>query len=401
MPVRVVPAHGVGGGMERVTWSVAHGLARRGHDLTVATTAHPAGIPEESDGGVRILYVGGSTWRRYEASWWDASYRLLRDEHTTGPAYDAILSQSAGGLGYLHRARDELGLPSTVLLHGSARAELGRAWRSSWSPRGIYRLARLGGRLPRQLARWRTVAPAVSRWAAVSPEVAADNRRELGIGHATVEVVPPGVDLERFHPDAAVRAAVREALGIPSCAPVLVLVNRLEREKGVEVALEAARRVRVGHHELRVLVAGHGHDERRLRRVAQRLDLADATLFLGLVDHDLVPAVLAAGDVFVHASLHAEGCPVSVLEAAAAGLPVMASDSAGARQVVVDGSTGVLTGRGDAGALAGAVSGLLADGARRAAMGSAACEAARSWSTEAMVDAFERLLGEAVRSPAR
>lgn len=401
MPVRVVPAHGVGGGMERVTWSLAHGLARRGHDVTVATTAHPAGISEERDGDVRALYVGGSTWRRYEASWWDASYCLLRNEHTSGRAYDAILSQSAGGLGYLHRAREELGVPSTVLLHGSARAELGRAWKSSWSPRGIYRLARLGWRLPRQLARWRTVAPAVSRWAAVSPEVAADNRRELGIGHAVVEVVPPGVQLERFRPDPAARAAVREAVGIAPCAPVLVLVNRLEREKGVEVALEAVRLLRAGHPELRVLVAGHGHDERRLRRVAQHLGVAEASIFLGLVDHHRVPAVLAAGDVFVHASLHAEGCPVSVLEAAAAGLPVVASDSAGAREVVVDGTTGVLTRRGDAGALADAVSNLLAEDLRRVAMGAAAREAARSWSTEAMVDAFDRLLGEAVLSPAR
>lgn len=401
MPVRVVPAHGVGGGMEQVTWSLAHGLADRGHEVTVVTTGHPAGVTEERDSGVRTLYVAGSTWRRYQPSWWDDSYALLVDEQHAGSAYDAILSQSAGGLGYLQRAGVELGLPSAVLLHGSALGDLRTAGRAALSPRGIYRLGRMGWRLPLQIARWRRTAPAVSRWAAVSHQVAADSRRELGIGSAAFEVVRPGVDQERFRPDAVLRASVRGELGIPRDAPLLVLLTRLEREKGVDVALRAAALVRVRHPELRVVVAGDGHDSRRLRRLAHHLGLDGATVFLGRVDHERVPALLAAGDVLVHPSLCAEGCPVSVIEAAATGLPVVASDSPGVHEVIDDGTTGLLLRKGDVGVLAAALSGLVANPARRVAMGAAAREAAFAWSIDAMVDTFERLLGEAVRAPAR
>jgi phosphatidylinositol alpha-1,6-mannosyltransferase len=400
MPVRVAPAHGVGGGMERVSWSLAHGLARRGHKVTVVTTAHPAGMLEERDSEVRVVYVRGSTWRRYETSWWEDSYTMLGDEHTAGATYDVILSQSAGGLGYLSRARNELDVASVVLFHGSAIGELRTAWRGARSLRGFYRLGRLGWRLPPQIRRWRKVAPAVTRWAAISHEVAEDNRRVLGIPRA-VEVVPPAVDVTRFRPDAATRASARRDLGMPPSAPLLVIVARLEREKGVDVALRAARMVRADHPEARVVVAGTGHDERRLRRLVQDMDMGGACTFLGLVAHDGIPAVLASGAVFVHSSLCAEGRPVSLVEAAAAGLPVVASDSPGAREVVVHGTTGVLVRRADVRGMAGAICGLLADDGRRSAMGAAAREAARGWGCDAMVDTVDRLLGEAARSRAR
>jgi glycosyltransferase involved in cell wall biosynthesis len=214
-------------------------------------------------------------------------------------------------------------------------------------------------------------------------------------------VVPPGVAVDRFRPDPRLRASTRVRLGIPAGAPVVVLVNRLEREKGVAVALEAVRRLRDAFPDLHVVVAGTGHDERRLRRLAAVLGLGDACRFLGLVGHDSLPAVLAAADVFAHPSLCAEGRPASIAEAAAAGLPVVATRSAGATEVVVDGVTGVLVPRGDAAALAAAVARLLADSGARAAMGRAARDlAATSWPATAQVGAVEAVLTDMVATGA-
>jgi glycosyltransferase involved in cell wall biosynthesis len=400
MPVRVVPAHGVGGGMERVTWTLASRLAGRGHDVTVATTSNPAGLVETEDDGVRVLHLSGSTWRRYRAAWWEAAWVRLAAEHRAHP-YDVVLSQSAGGLGYVAAAHGRLRLPVAVLLHGSARGDLRTAWRGARSPRGGYRLARLGWRLPRLLWLWRQAAPSVAAWMAVSTEVAADSRRELGLGPSiAVTVVPPGADTERFRPDASARAAVRAELGIDPAAPVVAVVSRLEREKGVAVALEAAGRLRERLPDLVVVVAGTGHDERRLRRLAARLGLGPACRFLGLVGHDRLPAVLAAADVFAHASLCAEGRPTSMVEAAATGLPVVATASAGSGEVVVDGVTGLLVRRGDAAGMAAAMTRALTDDVARAAMGRAGRElAATAWCAAAQVDVVEAALSSAAAAP--
>ncbi|MEA2932159.1 MAG: phosphatidyl-myo-inositol dimannoside synthase, partial [Actinomycetota bacterium] len=383
-----------------MSWSMARGLAARGHDVTVVTTAHPDGRTQEIDQGVRVHYVAGSTWRRYQRRWWQASYRLLEAEHSADP-YDAILSQSAGGRPYLARARRRLGVPSVVVLHGSARGEVRTAGRGARSPRGVYRLARLGWRLPRQVAGWRRAAGSVDRWLAVSPEVAADNARELGIERGRMAVMPVGADTGAFRPRAGTeRSPARLRLGLPAGAEVVVLVTRLEREKGVQVVLEAARLLAGTHPDLHLLVAGTGRHEARLRRTASRLGLDDRCRFLGLVDHADLPAVLAAADVFVLPSLCAEGRPAAVVEAMAAGLPVVATRSAGTTGLVVDGVTGRLVPPGDTGALVEAVAGLLADGPRRRAMGRRAREhALRWWTEDSMIDAVEAALLGAVTAP--
>jgi glycosyltransferase involved in cell wall biosynthesis len=313
MPVRLVPAHGVGGGMERVAWTMAEGLAGRGHEVTIVTTAHPDGRDEEEAGGVRVRYVAGTTWRKYQPQWWSASYRWLCEA-----AADVVLSQSAGALGYIARAREALGVATVPLLYGSARNEWLTAWRAARSPRGLYRLGRLGVRAPRLRGAWQRAAPHVERWLAVSDAVATDACRELRIARERLSVLPPGIDTHRFRPDAEARRTMRARLGIGEGTPVVVSVGRLEREKGVDTALAAAALARRQHPDLRLLIAGVGHDEVRLRRRASENDV-----FLGLVGHDDLPAVLAAADIFVFSSRCAEGRPVSVLEAAAAGLPVV------------------------------------------------------------------------------
>ena len=383
--------------MERVAWALARGLAARGHEVTVVTTAHPDGRSEEIDQGVRIHYLAGSSWPRHQRRWWEASYRLLELQHEAVP-YDAILSQSEGGRAYLARARRRLGLPSVVVLHGSAWGEVRTAGRGARTPRGFYRLARLGWRVPQHVAGWRRAAGSVDGWLAVSPGVAAANRRELGIEPGRMAVMPVGTDTGAFHPGARKeRSAARLRLGLPSSAHVVAVVTRLEREKGVHVALAAAARLRRGDPELRLLIAGAGRHERRLRRTATRLGLDDVCQFLGLVDHDDLPAVLAAADVFVLPSLCAEGRPSAVVEAMAAGLPVVATRSAGTIGLVVDGVTGRLVPRGDARALATAVEEILADGPRRWAMGQRAREeAVRGWQVAAMVDTVEAALIDAV-----
>jgi glycosyltransferase involved in cell wall biosynthesis len=111
---------------------------------------------------------------------------------------------------------------------------------------------------------------------------------------------------------------------------------------------------------------------------------------------------LAASDLFLMPSVLPEGFPVSVVEAMAAGVPVVAADTAGVRAAVDDGRTGLLVRRADPTALAGAVVALLDDDARRRAMGRAGREhASAQLSSEAMLDSFEEALASSALERAR
>ncbi|MFN8481527.1 MAG: glycosyltransferase family 4 protein [Anaerolineae bacterium] len=401
MPTRITLAHGVRGGMERQTDTLARALAERGHSITIVTTAHPKGVLRETDGGIETLYLPHTTWRRYQARWWADSYAALRERDAAQP-YDVILSHSAGGLGYLADAHRDLGLPSAVILHGSSQGEVTTAWRGARSARGAYRLARLGWRLPRLLYLWRRAAPFVARWIAVSPSVAAENRREIGFAADRVTFVPNGVDLARFRPDSAARQATRARLGIPPNAPLLAIATRLEAEKGVQVAIDALGRAQENVAAVRMVVAGQGSHLDALDRQVRRLSLSQRVTFLGLVSHADLPAILAAADIFVMPSLCHEAFPLSIVEAMAVGLPVVASRVGGVGAAVTDGVTGSLVGPGDVGAMSNALIRLANDPTRRQAMGAIARRTAEArFSIEAMTSGTEAVLQAAVAETPR
>ncbi len=400
-PIRITLAHGVRGGMERQADTLARGLVARGHTLTTVTTAHPDGRLHDEDGGVETLYVPRTTWRKYQPHWWQASYYLLAERHRAQP-YDIILSQSAGGLGYLEPAKRQLGLPSVVVLHGSNRREFLTTWHGARNPRGIYRLLRLAWRIPPLWLRWLRVKSQVAHWIAISPTIAQNNQFELGIAPQNMTVVPNGVDLQHLRPDRLAPPRLRERLDLPEDALVLVMVTRLEMEKGVQVALSALARLRPTHPHLYLLIAGKGVYAATLQARAQSLGLGDHVRFLGYVDHSELAMLLSGSDVFIMASLGPEGLPVSVIEAQAAGLPVVVSDVSGASAALMPDQTGLLYPPGDGAALADRLQLLLDDPARRQAMGVAARSLAeRRFSVAAMVGATETILAAhcATRSP--
>lgn len=401
---RVTLGHGLHGGMERHTELLATGLAARGHQVTLVTTAHPDGRVTDHIGAVDLVYVPGSTWRRYEPQWWEETYERLKAAHAEHPL-DAVISMSAGALGWLARARTELRIPSLVVLHGSLRAELTRAWVGARTLRGSYRLARTAWRAAPLLLRWRRAAPAVAAWAPVSQAVATEFGRELGVGADRMAVIPPGVDVERFRPEPIVGETWRDATGLSGDDQVLVMASRLEPVKGVNVAIEAVARLRSRRDDVVLVVAGTGPYVGALRRSARMLDLGPAVRFLGLVDHEELPAVLAAADLFLLPPLGPEGFPLSATEASAAGLPVVASDVPGVREAVIDGVTGLLVAPGDPDALAGRVQELLSEPARRKELGKQArVHAEQRFSQAVVLDAVEKLLTDVAgrqRQPGR
>ncbi len=190
---------------------------------------------------------------------------------------------------------------------------------------------------------------------AVSPEIASDLHR-MGIGRGKTTVVPLGLDLEGA--DGGRPGRLRPALGIGPRAPLVGIVGRLVPIKNHELFLQAARHVLRAQPGAHFAVVGDGELRPRLEALTDAFGLGDRVRFTGW-RHDL-PDVYRDLDVVVCCSLN-EGTPVSVIEASAAGRPVVATDVGGMRSVVRDGVTGLLVPSGDERGLAEAVGRLLAD----------------------------------------
>lgn len=223
------------------------------------------------------------------------------------------------------------------------------AWSASTR---AYRLARPYGR--RLLAR---LAAAV----AVSDAAADYHARALGVPVGRFRVVPNGVDVARF----ADAAPIEEIVGSPR--PSLLFVGRLERRKGLEPLIRAFTLLKTRRPDLRLYVVGDGPERDRCQQLLPARLRTDV-VFLGRVGADELPRFFASCDLYVSPALGGESFGIVLLEAMAAGRPLVASDLPGYRSVARDGAQGRLVPPDDPRALADAIDALLDNPALREAM---------------------------------
>ncbi len=179
-----------------------------------------------------------------------------------------------------------------------------------------------------------------------------------------------GMNIDAFL-DARRDDSLRESLGISPGDLVVGKIARLFRLKGHEFLFEAAPRIVAAVPNVKFLLVGDGIYRERFERLATEMNLRGYFVFAGLVPPNEIPRYVASMDLLVHLSLR-EGLPRALPQALAAGKPVVAFDVDGAREVCVDGETGLLVRAGDVNGLANAVIRLLQDTAlanRMAAQG--------------------------------
>jgi len=249
----------------------------------------------------------------------------------------------------------------------------------------------------RQRALWPLYGPLVravfarARLVVVASENYRGTSRELAGFDAKVRVIPYGIVVERFAavPAVAERARALRAAWGGGGRPVVLAVGRLVGYKGFDVLLEAAAGL-----EATTVVVGTGPEEARLRAMAP-----PGTVFAGRVSDADLPACYHACDVFCLPSVTiAEAFGVVLLEAMACGKPLVTTAlPTGVTAVNRDGTTGLVVSPGDAGALGEALRALLADPARRRAMGEAGRRAVDAEYTAArMADRYLTLYREAL-----
>ena len=224
----------------------------------------------------------------------------------------------------------------------------------------------------RGLRRWsdwpidQVVARRVTRFVTGSAAAGRALREVLGLTEDRVSVIPNGVEIGSPR-----QAGPAPLPPLPVGAAVVVVVARLEQRKGHRVLFEALARLlreRGGPPPV-VLLAGDGPERAALEGEVARLGLGEVVHLLGQ-RHD-VPELLRRCDVVVLPSIGQEDSPLVVLEAMAAGRPLVATRVAGIPEQVVHGETGLLVAPGDVGELVAALGALIDDPRRRAVLGEA------------------------------
>ena len=225
---------------------------------------------------------------------------------------------------------------------------------------------------------------------AVSPAAAQFHAAALGLHTNDFRVVPNGVDVGRFaeaHPLDRLRGD----------GPVLLFVGRLEQRKGLEHAVRAFAHLKTRHPTLRLVVVGDGPERERCQELLPAGLRVDVDMLGRVSDSDL-PRCYASADVFVAPATGGESFGIVLLEALAAGTPVVASDLPGFRSVVDDGRTASLVPVGDARGLADAVDALLSNQSLREAQVTAGREAVEEYDWPWVATRVRSIYREALES---
>ena len=383
---------------------IAQGIAARGHKVHVVAPWHPLVARSPHEGGIYFHFFHYAPLPALNVfGYADA----LRADVELRPSAVAV-APFALAAGW-HAARQVAKQARATVIHGhwvipggamAAAAAGSLPFVISLHGSDVYVAERSA--LPRRAAR--VVLRRAARVTACSEDL---RSRAIALGGIAdrIEVVPYGVDADRFRPDAAARARGRAALGVDDDVPVISTAGRLVRKKGFEYLVDALPRLAAGWPTLLLAIAGSGDLEGALRGRASALGITDRVRFLGTIAQDAMPSFLAAADVAVVPSVRDEagnvdGLPNSVLEALASGTPLVATTAGGIGAVASDDRTAVLVPERDAAALAGAIDALLRDPERRAALGRAAREDVRREHTwERVARRFEEIY-ESVCRPA-
>jgi glycosyltransferase involved in cell wall biosynthesis len=211
-----------------------------------------------------------------------------------------------------------------------------------------------------------------------------------------IDVVPNGVNLRPF--SEAINPIEREKLGFSEADTILIYVGRLGPEKNIPFLLRSFAGAAQAYDNISLLIVGDGPERDNLEDRVRHMGMSSLVYFTGLIPYDKMPAYLKMGDVFVTASV-TEVHPLSIIEAMAAGLPVLGIQSPGVGDTVEDGETGFLAREEDLAAFTAKMVRLVTDHNLRKEMSLRAIQSVNKYAiestTQAMGERYEKVVSKA------
>ena len=366
------PPH-VGGGVERVAAELVNGLVRRGHQVTVLTLRTCPAPATETRGGLTIRRVPALDLTQRLGVQFAASVpvlgaaaRLIRSFRPDFVHAHNLFSRTTEVAALL---RTMFPVPLVTTLH------LGRAEGGGRLLKALIRTYELtmGGYIVRHSDHLTCVSNAV-----------AEHARHMGGRSILVTVIPNGVDASLFHPKP----------GRNNISQTILFVGRLVPNKGPETLIQTVPLVLAQHPQAQFVMVGDGPLRVRLQKQARKLGIGHAIQFLG-IRYD-VPQLMREAALLVRPSW-LEGMPLTVLEAMASAIPVVATPVGGTPEILKDGVHGFLIPVGSSVALAKAIVRLLDDRSLAKEMGRRGRELVQAnYTWDAVVEQMEHVYTEEI-----
>lgn len=337
------------GGLERIVIDLIRQAASRGQTVSVLCLERPGTLAAQAVAlGARLICVG-------KPPGFHPTVRPAITEALRALRPDVLHTHQVGALFYAGPPARALGVPVTLHtehINNIRKADAGyfRRQRMSWL--------------------WWWAARAAARFVCVSADIAAEMAARRIVPKHKLAVTLNGINTEPFEAPLD-RAEMRGSLGIPADAPVIGTVGRLNEVKRQDLLLRAFATVRASVPDARLLLVGDGPMRGELEALAAQLGVAACVHFAGYQSRP--EQYLRVMDVFALTS-RLEGLPLAILEAWAAGLPVVASAVGGVPDLLTDGRDGLLFPSGDEAALTGSLFRLLGDPEAAQALGAAGRE---------------------------
>lgn len=362
------------GGVETFVWELSRHLAQRGHHVTIIGGAGPI---SRSVPGVRVLrfpFVDRMAWRAIKPLRRHFELTKLLERLSMLPAALPNTLALRPDIVHLHKPYDFVAGP---LLHAVGAKVIYHGHGEDFYP----------------------FDQALAHTADAMLSCSGYNARTIAARYRTQpEVVFNGFDAELFQPQ-PVDPAFRARYLQPD-ERAIVFIGRLQPWKGVQYAIEAVRML-TPQHSLRLLIGGDGTYRTALERQVRGMGLTEHVTFLGNVQHHDVPKLYALADMVIGTSFASETFGMALCEALGCARPVIASDWDGFREVVVDGTSGLVVPAQHPPALAAAIERLLTDPAlaqRLAQQGRQHVHTLFTW--QAVTDRVEAAYGRLLQAPA-
>ena len=347
------------GGVTAHVSQLARELGRSGHEVQVLAPHTPSRECQDADllvpFGRSVPLPSGGSIARVSLSWW--LYPKVRE----------LLKREQFDIVHLHEPMAPI-LPLCVLEFSNS-VNIG-TFHASYARQHLYRFT----------------SPITKRWQArlhgniaVSP---AARRYVNNTFPGDYEIIPNGIDFDHFSTKAAPYPKYQDGkLNI-------LFVGRLEKRKGLRYLLEAYSKLKWENPNIRLIVVGPGNPDKESYRILSSHNLQDVE-FVGRVSYDDLPRYYASADIFCSPATGAESFGIVLLEAMAAGKPVVASDIEGFRGVMTDGEQGLLVPKKDSDSLAGALGTLALSPELRTKLGAQGNRTAESYRWEVVAGRVE------------
>lgn len=315
---RSLPFHALGG-MEVVAWDLARQFVRDGLTVTCLTTEVPGKPQTFTAEGVNVVALHGTKSGRYSRAWWKKSREYF--EKNLSESITGVLSVSAAAYGLVHAKK--YSIPFILQAHGTSIGEIKSKWRT-FSPKAIVASLWNVYGLIRDLYFY----PRFDQVVAIGQPVLNDLQRlplSLVLPKNKMQIINNGIDDKLFFPDKNQRQVLRQSLGLTDQTKIILSASRLHRQKGVGHGLRAFSEYLKLNPDAFYLILGDGPERASLEQLTKALKIDKKVLFKGAVKREQLNSYLTAADVFLFTTVRNEGLPLNILEALAAGLPVILS----------------------------------------------------------------------------